>query len=747
MYILQKSNSTLGWLCFLSFILISSASSLETVCGSIKKLGSCKAVISVLTLAIKTCKEKFFKLIPCKTRYGGRYPCGVSWKGIKYCDGWICVPGTVPTTISVPCGVNVGSKKLDFCDVARKGVPNLDEITRLAAGYCKCLPEAFDFIDLDTAKSAITSLDTGAATYSILSKYGSLEQVRSISLWGETTPTNNSECLVENALNVQDNKDGLSTGSGALVQSANTKIFTAAEVHILAKTLSKCLPSQIDLARYREFASALASCFVGDCDSQAVRAWFLDYLTDSEKVMGEQLKGFLSPWQSAFEEIGASLDSVGGDIGNIEEQFGTINQSISQITSDFCSNITSCAETTVSKLRTKVDETIQTSQALIGLQATLMTTITNAQDLYKIISDAIIAFDTLSDLDIDTIVEKVISGEIQIEAIVSGSWLGDAQADANSAAAAEDAVRKIQTLFQNGIVSHVTFISTGETSMISSLESITSGGSPSIQAIRVASYQRWSKGYFSMPCLTTGKITLKLGGFSQQVDYPKFYRCEQNYRIPFPNHHIPYIKISFGTAVRIRATLVRMAADSGNDALSEDNTPQIPTASEADWPYTPEAADNGPPLETAALAEYNPTATEIALEPERTAFTMPPDLYQKAEEVPAQTTPPSSLVFFTTTDANGAPITASTALADGTALEIMTTQVAEGTETGGVDEATPGGYEEGSLAPSTITLGPTATATNTGKNAKATSKKSAACVVGTITYAPFLVMAMFVLFC
>jgi len=69
--------------------------------------------------------------------------------------------------------------------------------------------------------------------------------------------------------------------------------------------------------------------------------------------MGEQIKEFLTPWQKAFESISGNLDNIGKDIGNIEEQFGTINQSISQITSQFCRNITSCAETTVGKLKTK----------------------------------------------------------------------------------------------------------------------------------------------------------------------------------------------------------------------------------------------------------------------------------------------------------------------------------------------------------------------------------------------------------
>ena len=97
--------------------------------------------------------------------------------------------GTIPTVISVPCGVNVGSKKLDFCGVARKGIPNLDELTRQAAGYCTCLPEAFDFIDLEIAKGAITSLDTGAATYSVLSKFGSMQQVFIIPRGAEETLT------------------------------------------------------------------------------------------------------------------------------------------------------------------------------------------------------------------------------------------------------------------------------------------------------------------------------------------------------------------------------------------------------------------------------------------------------------------------------------------------------------------------------------------------------------------------------
>jgi hypothetical protein len=65
-----------------------------------------------------------------------------------------------------------------------------------------------------------------------------------------------------------------------------------------------------------------------------------------------------------------------------------------------------------------------------------------------------------------------------------------------------------------------------------------------------------------MPCLTTGKYTFKLGPYKETVNYPKvrppvtllfpistlivgkFYRCAQKYYVPFPNHHIPFIKIT-----------------------------------------------------------------------------------------------------------------------------------------------------------------------------------------------------------
>lgn len=59
----------------------------------------------------------------------------------------------------------------------------------------------------------------------------------------------------------------------------------------------------------------------------------------------------------------------------------------------------------------------------------------------------------------------------------------------------------------------------------------------------VASYSRWS--YFSMdlPCTRKKTAHYEVAGFRGSFDYPEFYACPYGpKKIPWPNHHIPYIK-------------------------------------------------------------------------------------------------------------------------------------------------------------------------------------------------------------
>ncbi|CZT52856.1 uncharacterized protein RSE6_14246 [Rhynchosporium secalis] len=250
--LLAKSPFNTGLIVLFCLLLsaLSSASALDSIYSGIKQLSSCKAMIKIPTLALQYYDIPSVKIDQYQTKLKGRYPYRISVRGL------------VPTIIRGPCGVKVGSKSLDLCSVARKGIPKMDELVKQAGRICSCLPKILDFVDLDTVKSVVTSLDTSEAIASILNKYS------------------DTQCLIDNGFNIKDNKNGLTKDSGPLITSDAVIVFRAAE---------------IDLSRYIALATALTLCFVGTCNEPAIRGFFIDYLTDSEKLLGEQITKFLSP--------------------------------------------------------------------------------------------------------------------------------------------------------------------------------------------------------------------------------------------------------------------------------------------------------------------------------------------------------------------------------------------------------------------------------------------------------------------
>ncbi|XMA13670.1 hypothetical protein WAI453_006461 [Rhynchosporium graminicola] len=770
--LLAKSPFNTGLVVLFCLLLsaLSSASALDGVCSGIKQLGGCKAVIKIPTLALQYCDIPSVKMDQCQTKLKGRYPCGISVRGIKMCDGWTCIPGLVPTTIRGPCGVKVGSKSLDLCSVARKGIPKMDELVKQAGGICSCLPKILDFVDLDTVKSVVTSLDTSEAMASILNKYGDAQV-----------------CLIDNGFNVEDNKNGLTKDSGPLVTSDAVMVFRAAE---------------IDLSRYIALATALTPCFVGTCNEPAIRGFFIDYLTDSEKLLGEQITKFLSPWEKSFDEIATNLKKIGDDLGQIAGKFETIKTSIVNITNDFCKNISSCAETTVFKFQKQTLDTIRDSEAFTLLTSDITKAVDEAKQTYKIISDAIAAFDSLADLGVDAIVLKVISGEIRgikdiaatlqsvqklprliddiqgsvpsiqnhikalqsgspdflknIDSILQSSWLTDAKADVASATAAEAAVQQIQSLFAENVMPFATAISNSITAIIKYFKSMFSFGPLSVDPPSVASYQRWSKGHFAMLCLTTGKITLKLGGYKKEVDYPKFYRCEQDYRIPFPNHHILFIKITFRSSTKRSTPLVLGARQEViAEPLTELNSVELPTFSTVSWPYISEAAASDVPAASESLAEYDLIATEIEVEAVLTSLSIPADIYIDIANVLALTARPSGVVFFLSTDTNSSIIKSSTILTVSETFEITATEVMTSASVSiNLTITDPAGFEEGTLSTAsvlstnsstTITSSSTITRSSSIASSTNTPKSTAALSVKRILFS--LLAPIGVMFC
>jgi len=62
----------------------------------------------------------------------------------------------------------------------------------------------------------------------------------------------------------------------------------------------------------------------------------------------------------------------------------------------------------------------------------------------------------------------------------------------------------------------------------------------------VSSYRRWSTVSMDMPCTRQKRAHFEVAGFKGSFDYPEFYACLYGPKeVPWPNHHIPYIKFRF----------------------------------------------------------------------------------------------------------------------------------------------------------------------------------------------------------
>jgi hypothetical protein len=102
---------------------------MKKLCSSLSRATSCKASFKIPTFKVRTGKTDWFKFNPCKSTF--RFPFG----------GKQCLPGTDKVVITVPIGIDVGSKSVDACSLARQAIPGLEQLAQKSGAICTCLPE------------------------------------------------------------------------------------------------------------------------------------------------------------------------------------------------------------------------------------------------------------------------------------------------------------------------------------------------------------------------------------------------------------------------------------------------------------------------------------------------------------------------------------------------------------------------------------------------------------------------------
>ncbi|GHJ86562.1 hypothetical protein NliqN6_2964 [Naganishia liquefaciens] len=523
----------------------SSTSAFQNICQQISKLRTCKTTLSLPEVVVVKGKINWVKWNGCKNK-------------IRLFGGWTCAGGYDKGQIEGPVGVKVNWKKYAICDMARKNIPNYADIMDRATGMCKCIPQALEGLDDQTTKAVFTSGDVGASSAKVLQKYYALES-----------------CYVDAAMAVKDNKAGLTQGNGQLVTKPGTMIFRAAE---------------LDTSRYAAFATALAPCFVGACDPDAIIGFFTNYLRDSEEAIKDELSALFKPWTSSANSLSNAFDQIVNVTSGIGAQIDQVEKDVKTLVDDFCSSPAVCANNTLEGLRTQVESTLDVAKQIAQLDAIVKSASTSVREIGTVISAGSDAIDAVSDLGVAEIVQKVEDGsfrkieelagalkaaqhlpqiisdiqkqsgqlttvvsELQakgpqfvdsVQKIVGQNWLENYdKADAAAADRLSKQVQQVQNLMTR-LVPQATQLYASATFLIDSLSSVSVQRDLDVQLdLGVASYQRQTSGWFHMPCLTTGTLSYNLFGFKGSIDYPKFYRCKQNYKIPFPNQHIPYVRL------------------------------------------------------------------------------------------------------------------------------------------------------------------------------------------------------------
>ncbi|KFY02080.1 hypothetical protein V490_00646 [Pseudogymnoascus sp. VKM F-3557] len=522
------------------------------ICNAITGNVICSNQITIPTFPeIKNCRNKFFEVDPCKTRFNWRRPCPTWRKPLRMCDVSDCVPGTNEKWINTPCDIKINTQKIGICDAIESTLHMNTDILQKASAICNCVPQVLVLVKDGAFSQTEAGSDISSGTVVILETYAQLQT-----------------CIVEKGFEIQDNKNDLIT-TGDLSSQNGAIIIKAAE---------------INLAMYIKLAGAITTCVVG-CDLSAIGQIFLDYLTQSQKDMMDQVKNIIQPWTATFDTMQHQLEGFQSSLGGITDLSRQVQDEITTMAAAACRDANECDESTVGNFNKKVFQTLQLQISILTDVIAIpdaMSVITKMSDIIQSVGDAastpltpeeIITLITqkkitsLSDItdaikivkDFDRIINNlwsdlptisqltvtlnnrlaVINGHIT--EVLSDSWLQQGNVSSGM-------IRQDITSIQNKFRDRIQPIHTGMQSNLAAIQSLLAAlpfsGKPQLKA-EVASYQRWSRIMMDMPCSRQKRQNYELAGFKGSFDYPEFYNCQFDESISWPNHHIPYIKVQF----------------------------------------------------------------------------------------------------------------------------------------------------------------------------------------------------------
>ncbi|KAJ9091910.1 hypothetical protein QFC20_007520 [Naganishia adeliensis] len=474
---------------------------------------------------------------------------------------------TLPTGAKLKTSRNKMINNIDICKAITEAIPGVPDLLKKAGGMCSCLLEVINLAATSAAISGIfdTGDVTGAAS-GILKQFADLGQ-----------------CMSTNAFDVKDNKNELIQAGGPLALEGNVIVFKAQE---------------LDLSTYAQSAAVLATCFFpGPCNEPLIEGFFTQYLSDSERLMSNQVKEFLLPLQNALNTVSGQIGGIKTEVMTLPESVKATRAEINKIVERICRDNATCTDGAFVRLREAgklidpedvcmllsnspglpADETLGITETVAKAQETFDDAVAFANSIVQGVNSAMDAFSNLQDFSIAGIVTLIVEKKLtKVEDVV-----GLLQVSKRLPSPLGDIQSVLPTLqgVASGIQAHGAQLgamldSPGPPSLRRGkqiqdlLNGLQGRGVGGVWEFKVASYRRWFDISLDMPCTTTGRASYTIAGWKTSFDYPKFYSCPYTKEIPFPNHHIPYVKLQLGNSKRSIP-----AFDTLNEVVTPSATP------------------------------------------------------------------------------------------------------------------------------------------------------------------------------
>jgi len=368
--------------------------------------------------------------------------------------------------------------------------------------------------------------------------------------------------VLENGFNIQDNKAELIAGD--LAPTNGWVVLTAAE---------------IDTSTYIELATAVAPCVVGTCDPNLIRSFFTSYITRSQKLMGDQLVAVLEGWINIFAAVEKKVAAVVDSAEHLVARLQTVPAKLAEIQGRICRNNDACADgSPMADFFKKVSEAITTVQAFQDARTAAKTVADTAPKLVSLTQSTIQAAKTVPDGDffleliksgnlakvtnilnafkftteLPALVPKIQDATATLAEFVTkygpagrGAAAATLLAEVVSTSWAQQSndLLEIQTLTRSEIQDPFNNLTTTIKAMGTILDTFPVKPGRFAMQPGVASYKRWSTVSGDLPCTRSKRADFEVGGFRGSFDYPEFYSCPFSARLPWPNHHIPYLKL------------------------------------------------------------------------------------------------------------------------------------------------------------------------------------------------------------